>query len=179
MKARFSHQQGFSLTELIVVVAVVGVLGAVALPSYGNYTRRTQAAEGLILVQPTLMKVREEVAYGDYTTGFKVLGGSSRPPGSPAPGKRPDAPPDQVPNLSLMVKNIVRHDLTVVINYTCEFDPEKQKEYSLVMVGTLNGDAVNWQCKSGPAADEALSMANAYGVKVGEALPTHWAPNGC
>ena len=84
-----------------------------------------------------------------------------------------------LPNLSAVVKSVVRHDLKVVINYTVAFDPEGTTEYSLVVSGTLANDSVTWQCKSGPAAAGDLAAAAAGGVPVGVPMPTKWAPSGC
>jgi type IV pilus assembly protein PilA len=55
-------QKGFTLIELMIVVAIIGILAAVAIPAYGDYTARAQASEGFVLLDGLKTPISEAVA---------------------------------------------------------------------------------------------------------------------
>jgi type IV pilus assembly protein PilA len=68
-------QQGFTLIELMIVVAIIGILAAIAIPAYQNYTIRAQVTEGLNLADGVKTAVGEYFAnHGSWPAALTKLG---------------------------------------------------------------------------------------------------------
>ena len=86
------RSSGFTLIELMIVVAIIGILAAVAIPAYQDYTAKAQVSEGVILLSglktPTAEAMSQSITCSItgamVTTGKYVSGVTATPGGTSA-----------------------------------------------------------------------------------------------
>ncbi len=127
-----NDQQGFTLIELMSVVAIIGVLAAIAIPAYQRYTIRAQVVEGLNLSAPFKTAVTEFISSnGTFPTDNAAAGLS-------APGSY----------IGKYVNSVSVNGAVVSIQYGN--DAHVRINGQTVILTALNSDGgVNWTCTSG------------------------------
>jgi type IV pilus assembly protein PilA len=137
-------QQGFTLIELMIVVAIIGILAAIAIPAYQDYTIRAQVSEGINLASGA------KAAIAEYFMDTGALPSSNTAAGLEAS--------------SNIVGNYVS-DVDVGANgvVTVTYDgPDVNQQISgqqLTLSPTTNAGSVQWTCSSGGLAPKHLPSA--------------------
>ena len=169
-----SVQKGFTLIELMIVVAIIGILAAIAIPAYQDYTIRAQVTEGLNLADGV------KVAVADYYTQNGKYPAADLTTASTAGGLNFDAPATgKYSTVQLGTKGA----LTATFSSQTGFVANKKLDTLTVGVSpwlSKNGDFI-WQCGKAAAPPAAnLDPANdSTDSGTNTSIVPKWLPASC
>ncbi len=137
-------QQGFTLIELMIVVAIIGILAAIAIPAYQDYTVRAQVSEGLNLGGGAKTAVTEY---------FQDRG--AWPANNTQAGL--DATPTNISGKYVASVTVASNVITVLYGNSAHTALLSGK--SIRLTGANPGGSITWTCDSGDLPDKHLPAA--------------------
>lgn len=143
--------KGFTLIELMIVVAIIGILAAIAIPAYQNYTVRAQVTEGLSLATGA------KVAVWDFYSQHGAFPGSNQSAGL--------APPQSI--TGNYVKRVDAANGLITIVYGGNANTAIQNK-TLYLSGKSSVDGLQWTCTTAPG-----------GTAPATAVPRQYLPSSC
>ena len=161
-------QQGFTLIELMIVVAIIGILAAIAIPAYQDYTIRAQVTEGLNLADAV------KVAVSDYYTQNGSFPAAGLTTAAPTGLGFTAVSTGKYGQVDILAGGVIQATFNGAAA-NAKLSAAGTNILGLSPYVTSNGDLV-WQC--GLAAAPSTNIASA-GAATGTTIPAKWLPASC
>ena len=135
-------QKGFTLIELMIVVAIIAILAAIAIPAYQDYLIRSQVSEGAVLADGS------KTALAEYYSNK-----GSFPPNNASAGLATAA---SIKGQYVSSVDVSQTAGTIVATYSGAKANTKIQTKTLIFSAVTNGGSIEWHCTGGTVDSKYL-----------------------
>ena len=154
-------QQGFTLIELMIVVAIIGILAAIAIPAYQDYTIRAQISEGMNLAAAAKAAVAETFLNRGVAPATRTAAGMT--------ANAPDTQGKYVDQVNVAAGEII-------IRYGNEANAAVVGNFLFLTPFLSIDQSVIWRCGNAP---NPVGVAMGADTAAGTTVPNQYLPSAC